>query len=64
VPHFVGMHAVQLLPAVAWSIGLFASGASRCLAVFVAAAGYYALFAILLAQALAGHPMVPMTVSR
>jgi hypothetical protein len=63
-PHFVGMHAVQLLPAVAWSIGLFASGASRRLAVFVAAAGYYALFAILLAQALAGHPMVPMTVSR
>jgi hypothetical protein len=64
VPHFVGMHAVQLLPAIAWAIGLVASGAGRRPAVFVAAAGYYALFAILLAQALAGHPLVPMMVSR
>jgi len=64
VPHFIGMHAVQLLPAIAWSIGLVAAGAGRRLAVFVAAAGYYALFAFLLAQALAGHPLVPMMVSR
>jgi len=64
VPHFVGMHAVQLLPAIAWAIGLVAAGAGRRVAVFVAAAGYYALFAILLAQALAGHPLVPMMVSR
>jgi hypothetical protein len=64
VPHFVGMHAVQLLPAIAWAIGLVAAGAGRRLAVFVVAAGYYALFALLLAQALAGHPLVPMLVSR
>jgi hypothetical protein len=64
VPHFVGMHAVQLLPAIAWAIGLVAAGAWRRLAVFAAAAGYYALFAILLAQALAGHPLVPMMASR
>jgi hypothetical protein len=58
VPHFIGMHAVQLLPAIAWSIGLFAAGAWRRPAVFIAAAGYYALFGILLAQALAGHPLL------
>ena len=61
VPHFIGIHAVQLLPAIAW---LFGAGAWRRRAVVVAAAGYYALFAILLAQALAGHPFVPMMVSR
>jgi hypothetical protein len=60
VPHFIGIHAVQLLPAIAWSIGLLGGGAWRRLAVVVTAAGYYALFTILLAQALAGHPMVPM----
>jgi hypothetical protein len=64
VPHFIGIHAVQLLPAIAWSIGLLGGGAWRRLAVVVTALGYYALFAILLAQALAGHPMVPMMVSR
>jgi hypothetical protein len=64
VPHFIGMHAVQVLPAIAWAIGLVAAGAGRRLAVFAAAAGYYALFAMLLAQALAGHPLVPLMVSR
>jgi hypothetical protein len=64
VPHFIGIHAVQLLPAIAWSIGLLGGGAWRRLAVVVAAAGYYALFAILLVQALAGHSVVPMMVSR
>jgi hypothetical protein len=64
VPHFIGIHAVQLLPAIAWSIGLLGGGAWRRLAVVVTALGYYAFFAILLAQALAGHPLIPMMVSR
>ncbi|HEX3646717.1 MAG TPA: hypothetical protein VHT95_13975, partial [Vicinamibacterales bacterium] len=58
-PHFIGIHAVQLLPTIAWSIGLAGGVAWRRLAVAVSAAGYYTLFAILLAQALAGHPVVP-----
>ncbi len=62
-PHFVGIHAVQVLPAIAWLSAWFGA-AWRRRAVLLAAAGYYALFAILLAQALAGHPVVPMMVSR
>ena len=62
-PHFVGIHAVQVLPAIAWLSAWFGA-AWRRRAVLLAAAGYYALFAILLAQALAGHPVAPMMVSR
>ena len=62
-PHFVGIHAVQVLPAIAWLSSWFGA-AWRRRAVLLAAAGYYALFAILLAQALAGHPVAPMMVSR
>jgi hypothetical protein len=64
VPHFIGIHAVQLLPAIAWSIGLLGGGAWRRIAVVAAAAGYYTLFALLLIQALAGHPVLPIMVSR
>jgi hypothetical protein len=64
VPHFVGLHGVQILPLVAWLLGLGGSAAWKRRAPFVAAAGYYALFAILLVQALGGHPVVPMMVSR
>jgi hypothetical protein len=64
VPHFVGLHGVQLLPLSAWLLGLAGSAAWKRRAPFVAAAGYYALFAILLVQALGGHPLVPMMVSR
>ena len=62
-PHFVGLHAVQVLPAIAWLGGWFGAAWHRR-AVLLGAAGYYALFAILLAQALAGHPVLPMMVSR
>jgi len=64
VPHFVGIHGVQLLPLAAWLLGAAGSGAWKRRAPFVAAAGYYALFAMLLVQALGGHPVVPMIVSR
>ena len=56
VPHFAGLHAVQLLPAIAWLIGPLGSAVRRRRAIFVAAAAYLALFGILLAQALIGQP--------
>jgi len=64
VPHFLGMHAVQALPALAWLLTPVGSIAGRRRLVFAAAAVYAALFAALLVQALNGHPLVPMMVSR
>jgi len=66
VPHFVGLHAVQLLPALAWAVGPLGSSVRRRRAVFVASAAYAALFVILLAQALNGQPLLalPMMVAR
>lgn len=64
VAHFVGLHAVQLLPLTAWLLGLAAPAGWHRRIAFAAAAAYYALFAILLVQALNGHPLVPMMVSR
>src|SRR3954470_10990218 len=61
VAHFVGMHAVQVLPAIAWLLPI-ASPTRRRRAVIAMSAGYFALFAILLIQALNGHPLVPMAV--
>lgn len=58
VPHFVGLHAVQLLPAMAWLMPSFGAATRRRHAVFIAAAGYVALFAILLAQALSGQSVL------
>ena len=53
VPHFLGLHGVQIIPLFAW---LFAR--RRVAAVFVAAASYVALFAILAWQALRGESIV------
>ncbi len=64
VAHFVGMHAVQALPAVALLLAPFTSIVVRRRAVLAAAAAYTVLFAVLLVQALNGHPLVPMMVSR
>ena len=58
VPHFIGLHAVQLRPAIAWLIGPLGSALRRRRAVLAASAGYLALFAILLAQALSGQPVL------
>ena len=58
VPHFVGLHAVQLLPALVWLIAPAGSAVRRRRAVAVGAAIYVSLFAILLAQALAGQPVL------
>ena len=64
VAHFVGMHAVQVLPAIALLLAPFASAIPRRRAVLLAASVYAAVFALLLAQALNGHPLVPTLVSR
>jgi hypothetical protein len=64
VAHFVGMHAVQVLPVIAWLLTPIASPARRRRAIFAISAAYFALFAVLLIEALNGHPLIPMMVSR
>lgn len=55
VPHFVGLHAVQLLPLFVWAAGRRYHDAMRVRLALGAGVSYAALFAILLAQALAGQ---------
>lgn len=59
VPHFVGLHALQVLPlfALAWRRRRSSENA-RVRAVIVAGASYAGLFAILLAQALRGQSIL------
>jgi hypothetical protein len=52
VPHFLGMHGVQIIPLFAW---LFAR--RRVSAVFIASGSYFLLVAILTWQALKGEPV-------
>ena len=59
VPHFIGMHAVQILPLFALLVGRrIASARRRQRAVLVAAASYAMLFGLLLAQALGGESVI------
>jgi hypothetical protein len=59
VPHFIGLHAVQILPLLAVFMGgRVTSAARRRRSVLVAAASYAALFAILLTQALRGESVI------
>lgn len=55
VPHFVGLHAMQALPLVAFLMRRRRSAAPRTVA--RAAVSYGALFALLLLQALRGEPL-------
>lgn len=64
VAHFVGMHAVQILPAIVLLLVPIASLAARRRIVVAVAVAYAALFAVLLIQALNGHPLVPMMAAR
>ena len=58
VPHFVGLHAMQVLPLVGWGIARRRASAKRQIAlVRAAAAAYAALVGILLWQALRGEPV-------
>jgi hypothetical protein len=63
VPHFFGLHAMQMLPFVAWLIARRSTSASRQVRlVWVAASSYSLLFALLLTQALRGEPFVSPSV--
>jgi hypothetical protein len=53
IPHFLGLHAIQLLPLFCW---LFARRNTEL--VFAACAGYFAIMTILLWQALRGQPIL------
>ena len=59
VPHFLGLHAVQMIPLITLLLGRrVASDARRRRAALVLAASYAMLFAILLAQALGGESVI------
>jgi hypothetical protein len=59
VPHFLGLHAVQIVPLLALMIGRrVASATRRRRAVLVIAASYATLLVILLAQALGGESVI------
>ena len=59
VPHFIGMHAVQILPLFALLVGRrIGSARRRQRAVLVVAASYAMLFGLLLAQALGGESVI------
>lgn len=55
VPHFVGLHAMQALPLVAWLVARVRRESARVAAVVGASVSYGGLFVVLLAQALAGE---------
>ena len=58
VPHFLGLHAVQILPLIAVLLRRMKSAVRRQRAVMVAAASYASLFGILLWQALSGQSVL------
>jgi hypothetical protein len=58
IPHFIGLHALQVLPLVALALRRRWPDAARVRLVLIAAASYASLFAILLLQALGGQPLV------
>jgi len=59
VPHFLGLHAMQALPMVALLLTRRRGSDARAVRLtFVAAGSYFALFALLLVQALSGESVV------
>jgi hypothetical protein len=58
VPHFFGLHAIQIVPAVVWLLGLGGSPALRRRAALAVSLSYASLFAILLGQALSGQSVL------
>lgn len=61
VPHFVGMHALQALPLLAWLLafqGLRLDERTRSRLVTTGAAGYLGLVGLLFWQALRGQPLI------
>jgi hypothetical protein len=61
VPHAVSLHAVQLLPALAWLLGFTAwAERRRAQVVLVAAAGYLGLFLVTVIQTFSGVPTLEL----
>jgi hypothetical protein len=60
VPHFFGLHAVQILPLLAWLLTRQRHRGQTEI-VFATAAGYFAVTAVLLWQALRGQPLIHWT---
>ena len=58
IPHFIGLHAMQVLPLLALAIGRRRAHTTRVRMIVVATASYATLFAILLWQALRGQSLV------
>jgi hypothetical protein len=58
VPHFLGLHAMQLLPLLAIALGRRRPAETTVRLTLTAAASYSALFILLLWQALRGQPLV------
>ena len=58
MPHFLGLHAIQTVPAIVWLIGLGGSPAFRRRTAIVVSLSYASLFAILLGQALSGQSVL------
>ena len=59
VPHFVGLHALQALPLIAFVVRRRQPPADVHVRLTLTAAGsYFVLFAILLAQAFRGQPVL------
>jgi hypothetical protein len=57
VPHFIGLHALQLLPLAGWAIGRRRRRDGAALTV-IAGAGYFGLTATALVEALRGRPLL------
>ena len=60
VPHFVGLHAMQALPLLAWLLARRRATSARARAAVVlgASASYAALFLVMLVQALSAQPLI------
>ena len=58
IPHFVGMHGLQLLPLVGWLLGRRRPSGRAARLTVVAGLGYLGITGVLLAQALRGQPLL------
>jgi hypothetical protein len=58
IPHFVGMHGLQLLPLLGWLIGRRRHPVRSARLAVVAGLGYLGLTGVLLLQALRGQPLI------
>lgn len=67
IPHFVGMHALQLLPLLVLAmrrVRVRRDDATERRVVVLASATCAAVFLVTVGQALAGHPLLPVAASR